>query len=102
VSDKRIHSVTIKRTPDADQICIRAEAEYHVLGGVSSARMGGEQHYRIETVKSSGVRASRTTDTEFLTQLEGGQLSELRRTLYSMGFSKRAISTACKDVGRDD
>ena len=77
----------MKRTADAGRIDIRAVAE---------VRNGDA----VVTVASSGVGV-RADGAASLREMEDAQVSELRRTLYGMGFSKRAIATACKDVGRD-
>jgi hypothetical protein len=82
VPENRITRVSIRRIAEHGEIIVRAEAECSVSGQTVS-------------VSSSGARADDAT-------AEQTQLGELRKRLYAAGFSKRAISTACKDVGRDD
>jgi hypothetical protein len=76
--DKWIRGITVRRTPDS----VWAEAE------VSLGKT-------VQIVTSSG---GRQPDAD--TSSEEAQLSELRRRLYAVGFSKRAIATAVKSVVR--
>jgi hypothetical protein len=71
-------------------IGIRAEAEYAVNGTIQTARSGGL--WGIES----------DSDGAHLVEVEQEELAELRSTLYTLGFSKRAISEAFKDVTRED
>jgi hypothetical protein len=87
-ADKRIHRVTVKRTLDSGRIDIRAEAE---------VRNGDA----VETIASSGISVRSDVDTPSLKEMEDAQLSELRKQLYAVGFSKRAIATAVKSVTHD-
>ena len=85
MSDDRIHRVTVKRIADS----IRVEAEITLASGAS------------KTITSSGIRSIRTeTDPVHLKAAEDAQLSELRKRLYGAGFSKRAIASAIKGIGR--
>jgi Holliday junction resolvasome RuvABC DNA-binding subunit len=71
--DGHIDGITVRRTAES----IRAEAEV-TLAGVG------------RTITSVG--RSTSPDSELL---------ELRRQLYALGFSKRAISTAVKTMKRE-
>ncbi len=82
MSDNRITRVSIRRIAEHGETVVRAEAECSVSG-------------KPVTIASTGARADDVT-------AEQTQLGELRKRLYAEGFSKRAIATACKDVGRDD
>jgi hypothetical protein len=88
MSDKRIDRVTIKRIAGS----IRAEAEVRSL-----------PENAVQIVASSGLAGvSPDADTAALKEMEDAQLAELRKRLYTAGFSKRAIATAIKSVVRVD
>jgi hypothetical protein len=54
-------------------------------------------------VKSCGCKKNETFRLRpYLASIEGEELGELRKQLYALGFSKRAIATACKNVTHKD
>jgi hypothetical protein len=65
---------------------IRAEAEVVIDGVVQTATSGGL--WGIES----------DSDESYFKEIADEELSQLRAILHEMGFSKRAIATACKDV----
>jgi len=71
--DGRIDRITVRRTAES----VRAEAEVTLVGVGRTITSGGR---------------STSPDAELL---------ELRRQLYALGFSKRAISTAVKTMTRE-
>jgi hypothetical protein len=82
--ENRIHRVTVKRTADS----IWAEAEI-TLSGVAP---------KIITSSVRGIAAD--ADPAHLKTVEDAQLSEVRKRLYDLGFSKRAIASAIKSAVR--
>jgi hypothetical protein len=85
MSENRIHKVTVKRIADS----IWAEAEI-TLSGVAP-----------QTITSSVIRGmSSDADPARLKVGEDAQLSEVRKRLYDLGFSKRAIASAIKSAVR--
>jgi len=85
MSENRIRRITVKRIADS----ILAEAEVTLSGNA------------VQTITSSGLRGvSVDVDPAYLRVVEDTQLSELRKRLYAVGFSKRAIATAVKSVTR--
>jgi hypothetical protein len=68
---------------------IQAEAEVTIAGE-------GTKTITLAVVRGFGAYA----DTAHLKVVEGAQLSELRKRLYEVGFSKRAIASAIKSVVR--
>jgi hypothetical protein len=75
--DKWIRGITMRRTRDS----VWAEAE------VSLGKT-------VQIITSSGGSSDADTASE------DAQLSELRKRLYAVGFSKRAIAMAVKSVVR--
>lgn len=67
-------------------IGVMAEAEL-VIAGVCQ---------RISSGGLWGIESD--SDASYLVEVSAEQLSELRTILYDLGFSKRAIATACKNV----
>ena len=88
MSENRIRGISIKLIAGSRELDVRAEAE--VVGSEGA----------VQVVASSGVRAPSDSDTAHRKQLEDAQLSELRKRLYAVGFSKRAIATAVKSIVR--
>ena len=71
---------------DWSYIGIMAEAEI-IVNGVS------------QTVASGGLWGVESdSDASYFSEIEGEELSQLRTTLYELGFSKRSIATACKEI----
>lgn len=69
---------------------IRAEADI-VVNGVS------------QTITSGGLWGIESdSDSEYFANIEKEELTQLREELHTLGFSKRAIATACKNVTRKD
>jgi hypothetical protein len=67
---------------------IRAEAE------IQAAQFGA-----IQTITSGGLWGVESDSTEdYLASIEKEELSDLRSTLADLGFSKRAISAAFKNI----
>jgi len=72
-------------------IGIRAEAEVTLTGDV------------LQDVSSGGLWGIESdSDASYLKEIEAEELSELRKQLYAMGFSKRAIATAVKNATHED
>jgi hypothetical protein len=73
---------------------IRAEAEVLIPA---------DGHSISQEITSGGLWGIESdSDKSYLAEVEQEELSELRRQLYALGFSKRAIATACKDVKHED
>jgi len=87
MSENRIRRITLKRIADS----IQAEAEVTIAGE-------GTKTIASPVIRSFGAYA----DLAHLKVAEDAQLSELRKRLYEVGFSKRAIATAIKSVVRVD
>lgn len=83
-------------------IGIRAEATYHIdtrspVTGECTGASG------LQILTSGGLWGIESdSDKAYLTEIESEQLSELREQLYAIGFSKRAIATAFKNVEHDN
>ena len=78
-------------------IGIRAEAEYSVGEGVR----GG--HCLIQEVTSGGLWGIESdSEASYFAEVEAEELANLREQLAGIGFSKRAIAAAFKDVTRMD
>jgi len=72
-------------------IGIRAEAEVSLTGDV------------MQEVSSGGLWGIESDSSkEYFAEIEADELFELRKQLYAVGFSKRAIATACKNIERMD
>ena len=114
---KRIHSVAVKRmvddSPDTSWlgeyasrmerlnagdwcfIGIRAEAKY----SVGNSRAG----YLQQTITSGGLWGIESdSDASYLADVESEELAILRAQLEEIGFSKRAITAAFKNVEREN
>lgn len=67
-------------------IGIRAEAKIVVNG-------------TIQTISSGGLWGIESdSDESHFAEVGADELADLRTTLHEMGFSKRAIASACKDI----
>ena len=66
-----------------------------VLG--DDALVTGKWINRI-TVKQTSAEATVTLSGDAVQTITSSGLAELRKQLYAMGFSKRAIATAVKDI----
>lgn len=65
---------------------VRAEAEINI-------------NSTIQTIRSAGLWGIESdSDASYFKEVEGEELHDLRATLTTLGFSKRAISTAFKEV----
>jgi len=72
-------------------IGIRAEAEVSLTGDV------------MQEVSSGGLWGIESDSSkEYFAEIEADELFELRKQLYAVGFSKRAIATACKNINREE
>jgi hypothetical protein len=57
----------------------------------------------IQTITSSGLWGIESdSDRDYLESIESEELADLRTQLYALGFSKRAIATACKQIEHKD
>jgi hypothetical protein len=75
-------------------IGIRAEAEVSIPSGDASI---------LQEITSGGLWGVESdSDKDYIASIEGEELGELRKQLYALGFSKRAIATACKNVTHKD
>jgi hypothetical protein len=54
------------------------------------------------TVKQTSAEATVTLSGNAVQTITSAGLAELRKKLYAMGFSKRAIATAVKDIEREN
>lgn len=123
---KRIHKVTIKRMPDTAQplvpdlcdteyVYVRAEAQvfltpddkgWGLFQEITSGGLGGIDLPTCDCADRSwygehhDTQCPITTD-EYLAEVEQEQLSELAEQLHAIGFSKRAIASAFKNVLRE-
>lgn len=79
---------------DWGYIGIRAEAEVLIPSN---------GHSIVQEVTSGGLWGVESdSDKSYLASVEGEELGELRKQLYVLGFSKRAIATTCKNVTHKD
>lgn len=79
---------------DWGYIGIRAEAEVLIPSN---------GHSIVQEVTSGGLWGVESdSDKSYLASVGGEELAELRKQLYVLGFSKRAIATACKNVTHKD
>jgi hypothetical protein len=77
-----------------DYIGIRAEAEVLIPSN---------DHSIAQEITSGGLWGIESdSDASYLKEIEDEELSELRKQLYAIGFSKRAISAAVKNVTREN
>ena len=73
---------------------LRAEAEVFVPCGQSSISQG---------ITSGGLYGIESdSGKDYIAEVEQEELAELRKQLSALGFSKRAIATACKGVERTE
>lgn len=74
---------------------IRAEAEIAIPGG----KMAWNCDSTIQHITSGGLWGIESdSDKEYIASVEQEELSDLKTQLLALGFSKRAISTAFKNV----
>ncbi|HEY6766625.1 MAG TPA: hypothetical protein VI386_17840 [Candidatus Sulfotelmatobacter sp.] len=76
-------------------IGIRAEAEVCLLAGIH----GGSVIQHVTSGGLWGIEAD--SNANYIKSVEDEELSDLRDQLAAIGFSKRAIATAFKDVTRE-
>lgn len=81
---------------DWHYVGVRAEAEYSL--GVAGHDSAGRAHYLIQKLSSGGLWGIESDAGDYFAEVEAEQLSELRSQLSAIGFSKRAISAAFKDI----
>src|SRR6267142_4913273 len=82
-------------------IGIRAEAE--VVANVQSEGKPGKWHGVVQRVTSGGLWGIESdSKRSYIEEEQAGQLAELKTELLAMGFSKRAISIAFKNVEEKD
>lgn len=82
-------------------IGIRAEAE--VVANVQTEGKPGKWHGVVQRVTSGGLWGIESdSERSYIKEEQAGQLSELKTELLAMGFSKRAISIAFKNVEEKD
>ena len=83
-------------------IGIRAEAEVGIEGKEPSRRYHFEG-WTMQTISSGGLWGIESdSGNDYLQSVEQEELSELRAQLKELGFSTRAISTAFKNVEREE
>jgi hypothetical protein len=81
---------------------IRAEAKIGLPNGFTNAR-GEHDSLTVQRVCSGGLWGTESdSDESYLKEIEQDELGELRNQLKQLGFSARAISTAFKNVTRED
>jgi hypothetical protein len=75
-------------------IGIRAEAEVLIPSN---------GHSIVQEITSGGLWGVESdSDASYFKEIEDEELSELRKQLYALGFSKRAIATAVKNVAHEN
>lgn len=75
-------------------IGIRAEAEI----AIPSSRFADSDN--VQTITSGGLWGTESdSDESYLESIEQDELSDLKTQLLALGFSKRAIATAFKNIG---
>lgn len=79
-------------------IGIRAEAEV-VSGGVQGRTSNGSPVHTIQQIRSGGLWGIESdSDRSYLEEVQKDELASLKTELLALGFSKRAIATAFKNV----
>ena len=92
------HTAMIKNAEqDYARMCSLCNGEFEFIG------IGAKAHVTVDnvcqTITSGGLWGIESDSEEsYLKEEEQNQLAELRSILYEMGFSKRAISTAIKEM----
>lgn len=111
---KRILSVTIKHiydeSPDTsyleqegfeDRLAEYRAGDFHFIGIRAEATIQVETHGTIQTITSGGLWCiDSDSGDNYFRVIEAEELSTLKGTLSAMGFSRRAIAAAFKDVVR--
>lgn len=72
------------------------------VGVVAEAKIQLERHGVIQTITSGGLWGIESDSGDYFKEVEAEQLSELRGQLHAIGFSKRAISAAFRNVEHND
>ena len=79
-------------------IGIRAEAEV-VSGGVQGRTSNGSPVHTIQQIRSGGLWGIESDlDRSYFEEVQKDELASLKTELLALGFSKRAIATAYKNV----
>jgi len=69
---------------------VRAEAEVQLTGD------------KTQTIRSGGLWGIESDSGDYFKEVETEQLAELREQLHAIGFSRRAIVAAFRDIQRSD
>ncbi len=111
---KRILSITVRRMIDTDpdtsdwgeyasspswELC-RGDCGYVGIRVDAEVQFGSDVVQRVTSGGLWGIESD--SDKSYFEEVEGDELAALRTILGEMGFSKRAIATACKRVERRD
>jgi hypothetical protein len=87
---------------DAQRLHDLNRGEWHYVGIIAKAEFQVGSSL-VQTFRSGGLWGVESdSDESYFTQIEGEQLSELRDQLEAIGFKKRAIDYAFKNVERKD
>lgn len=75
--------------------------EWGYVGVKASAevQLGGSL---VQTIRSGGLWGIESDSGEYFAEVEGEQLDELKAQLHAIGFSKRAVTAAMRNVQRKD
>ena len=109
---KRILNVEVQIIPDADpdtsyldqpEFEDRKQAyesgDFGFVGIRARAQVQAEKFGSIQTITSAGLWGIEDdSGRAYLAEVAGEELRDLRATLLAMGFSRRAVSLACKGV----
>lgn len=68
---------------------VRAEAEVQLTGDL------------CQMITSGGLWGIESDSGDYFKEVEAEQINELKAELHAIGFSKRAITAACRDIKRD-
>lgn len=120
-SMKRIHKVVIKRMVDTDPDASYLEQEgfehrleqykqgmFDYMGVRADAEIWVPTYAQfnkgasiLQSITSGGLWGIESdSDSSYIAEIEQEQLAELREQLHALGFSKRAIAAAFKNVER--
>lgn len=106
---KRILKIEVKRQYDSDpdtsyleQEGFEDRLEQYRNGSFAFIGIWAEAEVTtgnvVQTIRSGGLWGTEDDSEEsYLKEIEGEEIAALRAELYSLGFSKRAISTAVKE-----
>jgi hypothetical protein len=73
--------------------------QWGFIGIKAQATIQNTQHGPIQHVSSGGLWGIESdSEQSYFAEVASEELSQLRKELHAMGFSKRAIARACKDV----